>query len=183
MTNVYVLELENNKYYVGSTDQYSYNENIMSTAPLWTNTFKPVKLLEFETFVDINKYIIKYMVRYGIDNVRGGIFNQFELTIQSRQDINRLIAKYNKENISDQDLNDFMNEVLDKSNNLLNISEGEFFIEPPIDIPIIETEPIVEPVIEPVVEPIIEPKLPENCNCFLSYLYTHKRCVKYFLGY
>jgi predicted GIY-YIG superfamily endonuclease len=77
MTTIYVLELESNKYYVGKSKELEirlenhFNNNGFS----WTQKYKPIKILEIfkdcDDF-DEDKYTLKYMSKYGINNVRGG---------------------------------------------------------------------------------------------------------------
>ena len=79
MVYIYVLKLENNKYYVGKTTNPSFrlethfNENVS----VWTKQYKPIKLEELIPdcdYYDEDKYTRKYMDKYGIENVRGGSF-------------------------------------------------------------------------------------------------------------
>jgi hypothetical protein len=168
MSYNYIIELENNKYYIGKTDQADFNINngFVSTAQLWTSTFKPIKLLSLVIYNE--KFVIRNMKKYGIDNVRGGIFNSFELSIDTVRIINKLISDIDSENISNSDLNEFTNDVLNNSQQLLNIPKKEFF---------------TESIIDKSSESIIDKSTEEYCNCLLSYLRTHKKCIKYYIGY
>jgi hypothetical protein len=83
---IYVLELEQGKYYVGKTNdpqfriQTHFNNN--TGGSVWTKRFKPVRVLELIPDCDDydeDKYTKKYMDTYGIDNVRGGSFVSVEL--------------------------------------------------------------------------------------------------------
>lgn len=84
MLYIYVLRLEQNKYYVGKTsnpyvrlnDHFSYN----TTA--WTELYKPIEVLEIIPNCDDydeDKYTRIYMDKYGIKNVRGGSFVSVKL--------------------------------------------------------------------------------------------------------
>jgi predicted GIY-YIG superfamily endonuclease len=81
---IYILELEDNKYYIGRTNNIErrYIEHLSSNNK-WIKTFKPIKILE-EIILTSNHQednITKdYMYKYGIDNVRGGSYTTFELS-------------------------------------------------------------------------------------------------------
>lgn len=81
---IYVLKLENNKYYIGRTNntERRYMEHLNSDNK-WLKTFKPIRILE-EVILTSNHQednITKdYMSKYGIDNVRGGSYTTFELS-------------------------------------------------------------------------------------------------------
>lgn len=81
---IYILELENNKWYVGKTKNPNFRieQHFESGGSEWTKIFKPIKIHELisncDDFDEI-KYTLKYMSMYGIDNVRGGPFCQIEL--------------------------------------------------------------------------------------------------------
>ena len=64
---IYCKSITNSKSFIGSE---------------WTSYYKPVKTIEIiESFDDFDedKYTIKYMSLYGIDNVRGGSFCDLNL--------------------------------------------------------------------------------------------------------
>jgi len=78
MVFIYVLKLENNKYYIGKALNYKkrledhYNININ-----WIKKYKPINIIEVIPVVDDldeDTYTIKYMKEKGINNVRGGTF-------------------------------------------------------------------------------------------------------------
>ena len=78
-TNIYILKLENNKYYVGKTDDLEKRKeaHINGTASSWTKKYKPIsveKIIPNASPFDEDKYTIEYMDKYGIDNVRGGVY-------------------------------------------------------------------------------------------------------------
>jgi len=83
-TNIYILELENNKYYIGKTDDVSkrYEQHINGNGSYWTKINKPIsiiKIIENCSVFDEDKYVKEYMFKYGIDNVRGGTYNQIKI--------------------------------------------------------------------------------------------------------
>jgi predicted GIY-YIG superfamily endonuclease len=88
MNFLYVLLLTNNKYYIGHTI-YTTQKNE------WVAKYKLVKILElnkcnFEPKIE-DEYVIKYMKKYGIDNVRGGSFTKLKLTKYEYNKINSLM--------------------------------------------------------------------------------------------
>jgi hypothetical protein len=93
---IYVLKLESNKYYIGRTSnpEFRLNQHNNSCGSNWTNLHKPIELINiFNTSdnYDEDKYTLKYMEIFGIDNVRGGSFCQIELTDDIKKIINRMI--------------------------------------------------------------------------------------------
>lgn len=83
-TNVYVLELVEGKYYVGCSKNVflRYQQHTSGTGAAWTKKYPPVRIIEVFNNVDEfeeNNVTKKYMMRYGIDNVRGGSYCTFIL--------------------------------------------------------------------------------------------------------
>ncbi len=81
---VYVLELENNKKYVGLTDDPDNRicKHINGDGSEWTKINKPKRTLEVIENGNENLELITtldYMYKYGIRNVRGGPFVQKKL--------------------------------------------------------------------------------------------------------
>lgn len=89
---IYILQLENEKYYVGSLFLTSADPEVAEhprilkhfhgTGAEWTRLHIPIKLLEIKTPVDEfeeDKQTKIYMSRYGIDNVRGGSYCEIKL--------------------------------------------------------------------------------------------------------
>ena len=95
-TNIYILKLENNKFYVGKSNDLKTRAqaHINGTASQWTKKYKPISV---ETIIpnassyDENKYTLEYMDKYGIDNVRGGIYVTEALDNTQRNDIKKQI--------------------------------------------------------------------------------------------
>ena len=84
MVFIYILKLESNKYYIGKTTipNFRLNQHFNSNGCAWTKKYKPIKIIDIikdcDNF-DEDKYTKKYMLKYGIDNVRGGTFCQIKL--------------------------------------------------------------------------------------------------------
>ncbi len=79
MVYIYILQLEQGKYFVGGTHNPEFNlhKHFDPTGSQWTLTYPPISLLYLITDCDEydeDKYVRKYMDQYGIDNVRGGSF-------------------------------------------------------------------------------------------------------------
>jgi hypothetical protein len=76
-TNIYILKLANNKYYIGKTNNLEerLNAHKNGTSSLWTTKHKFIsveKVIPNASSFDEDKYTLEYMNKYGIDNVRGG---------------------------------------------------------------------------------------------------------------
>ena len=84
MIFIYVLELEKNKFYIGKTanPNFRLEQHFNSGGAAWTKKYKPINVLELisdcDNF-DEDKYTLKYMEKYGINNVRGGSFCEIKL--------------------------------------------------------------------------------------------------------
>ena len=95
MPIIYVLKCEKKRYYVGKTIRPLYNrvtEHFTANGNEWTKRYKPIKVLEIKEDADEfdeDKYTKKYMKLYGIDNVRGGSYTQFELPEYSKLTLNK----------------------------------------------------------------------------------------------
>ena len=84
MIHIYVLKLQNNKYYIGKTTNPNFRlkDHFKSQGSEWTKRYKPTKVVELfkgDEF-DEDKYTLKYMSKYGIHNVRGGSWCQIKLS-------------------------------------------------------------------------------------------------------
>tara|TARA_Y100001970_G_C14008552_1_gene737178 strand:- start:370 stop:861 length:492 start_codon:yes stop_codon:yes gene_type:complete len=81
---IYVLQLKNDKYYVGKTDNLDsrFAQHFSGKAAAWTKKHRPIEVVEIipdaDEF-DEDKYTKIYMREYGVENVRGGSFCQFAL--------------------------------------------------------------------------------------------------------
>lgn len=79
MSYLYALELQHNKYYIGRTNNVDkrVNDHLLGYGAEWTRHYRVIRLIEYafnnDPF-DEDKYVKKYMNKYGIDNVRGGSY-------------------------------------------------------------------------------------------------------------
>lgn len=100
MVYIYILLLEQNKYYIGKTNKPKFridchfNSRINSnTGSVWTRMYKPIKILKIIPDCDDydeDKYTIMYMNKYGMNNVRGGSFCSIVLDENTIEQIKRM---------------------------------------------------------------------------------------------
>lgn len=79
MVSIYILKLENDKYYIGKTNDVNARllEHLECDGSAWTKKYKPIRVLKVinnASHFDEDKYTKEYMSKYGIDNVRGGTY-------------------------------------------------------------------------------------------------------------
>ena len=97
MSHLYVLKLQNDKYYIGKTKDIKLrlDQHFSNTySSQFIGKYKPVEVLETISYIedfDEDKYVLKYMKEKGIDNVRGGSFSSIELTENEKNFISKLI--------------------------------------------------------------------------------------------
>lgn len=96
--SIYVLALEDGKYYVGKSKKVNkrFGEHSDKKGSAWTRKHKPIgsepiEVVPMNDPFDEDKVTIKYMEKYGIDNVRGGSFCQVILPESSYTTINTII--------------------------------------------------------------------------------------------
>jgi predicted GIY-YIG superfamily endonuclease len=96
MVYIYILQLEDGKYYIGKTinPKIRLEQHFYDYGSSWTKKYNPKKVLDIipdcDNF-DEDKYTIKYMKKYGIDNVRGGSFCELVLSKETLETINKMI--------------------------------------------------------------------------------------------
>lgn len=79
MISIYVLKLQQNKFYIGSSDNVykRITDHFHGKGSQWTKKYIPIDIIEVIPECDIydeDKITKKYMFKYGIDNVRGGSY-------------------------------------------------------------------------------------------------------------
>lgn len=82
--NVYVLYLETDKYYIGSSinPKTRIEQHFKNDGTKWTKLYKPleiIKIVEGDELVE-ETTTLEYMYKYGIDNVRGGSFTTLNIS-------------------------------------------------------------------------------------------------------
>lgn len=96
MSYIYILELENNKYYIGKTNtpHLRIENHFQGSGSGWTKIHNPIRVIatiKSHSQFDEDKYTLEYITKYGLDNVRGGSFSRPTLTPEEKQIINRMI--------------------------------------------------------------------------------------------
>ena len=80
---LYLLELENDKYYVGQSDDpaFRFHDHLKGKGAKWTQLHKPLRVLmtrdmvvqsPAEGMLEENRMTLQFMERFGWENVRGG---------------------------------------------------------------------------------------------------------------
>jgi hypothetical protein len=108
MFSVYVLKCQNNKYFIGKTskEEFSLENYFNSLGNRWTFLNEPIELLELirncDKF-DEDKYTLKYMDKYGIENVRGGSWNKENLGDDEKEIIKKMLNNANNSENNNQE--------------------------------------------------------------------------------
>lgn len=76
---IYVLELQNNKYYVGKSERIPerLKQHFKGYGAVWTKKHRPIKvldILEEKNLFTEDNITKEMMLKYGIENVRGGSY-------------------------------------------------------------------------------------------------------------
>ena len=87
MSQLYVLQLEDDKWYVGKTDDINkrFEQHKSGKGSAWTKEYKPIKIADTRTITSVHdetNVTKDLMKKYGIDNVRGGAYCQVDLPEQ-----------------------------------------------------------------------------------------------------
>jgi hypothetical protein len=96
MVYIYVLKLIKGKYYVGKTSnpRFRLDNHFNKNGSEWTRLYKPINIHQIISDCDDydeDKYTIKTMEKYGINNVRGGSFCQTKLSSENKKSLERMI--------------------------------------------------------------------------------------------
>jgi len=78
---VYVLQLENDKYYIGKTHNLNnrISQHFKNKGSEWTRLHKPISFIETSNEISEKEMTLKYMRKYGWSNVRGYCWCQTNL--------------------------------------------------------------------------------------------------------
>jgi predicted GIY-YIG superfamily endonuclease len=84
-TTIYALLLSSDKYYIGKTSRdisVRFREHLDGNGSEWTSLYKPKSIIE--TYISDSPFkedilTKEYMMKYGIDNVRGGSYTKIKL--------------------------------------------------------------------------------------------------------
>lgn len=101
VVTIYVLQLEQDKYYVGKTKNYQARllSHFTNNGSAWTREYKPIDIIEIVPDCDDydeDKYTRMYMDMYGVNNVRGGSFVAMKLPSAIIQHL--IMSKLNVQN-------------------------------------------------------------------------------------
>ena len=94
MVFIYVLQLKDNKWYIGKTEtsKFRIDTHFDSAGSEFTKKYPPEEIYQIIPECDKydeDKYVKKYMDKYGIDNVRGGSYSKLEITTEEKQFIQK----------------------------------------------------------------------------------------------
>ncbi len=94
MVTIYILECKDGKYYVGKTKNLGLrlDQHRSGVGSEWTKIHPPIKILEkYEDCdgYDEDKYTLKTMQKYGIDNVRGGSWSKLAIDPIEKESIKK----------------------------------------------------------------------------------------------
>jgi hypothetical protein len=97
MVFIYALQLDQCKYYIGKTNNPTFrlDSHFSSNGCNWTKKYKPLNVLEIIPDCDDydeDKHTLKYMEKFGINNVRGGSFCEIKLNETNVATIKQMIC-------------------------------------------------------------------------------------------
>jgi|LakMenE18May11ns_1017448.scaffolds.fasta_scaffold9954712_5 hypothetical protein len=88
-STIYILELENNKYYIGRSNcsKKRILQHFNNNGSEWTKLYKPIRILsQFKgDSWDEEKHTLITMNTYGVNNVRGGSYCKIHLTESEKE--------------------------------------------------------------------------------------------------
>ena len=95
MVFIYILKLQEDKYYIGKTSnpEFRLNSHFNNNGSEWTKLYRPLKLLKVISNCDDydeDKYTRIYMDKYGIDNVRGGAYTTIKLNQSTKKHLEKI---------------------------------------------------------------------------------------------
>jgi predicted GIY-YIG superfamily endonuclease len=129
MVYIYVLRLAEGKRYVGKTSNPNFrlDDHFNGYGSAWTRKYEPISYRLFPDCDDFDedKYTLKYMKKYGKDNVRGGSFCQMTLDKESIQTIERMIRGGEDKCYTCGEKGHFTNQCDSHQSNSLNEGEDE----------------------------------------------------------
>lgn len=87
MLTIYALQLESNKFYIGKTSRNEgvdvrFQEHKSGRGSEWTKLYKPMSIIqhyEHDSTFEEDVLTKRYMIKYGIENVRGGSYTKIDL--------------------------------------------------------------------------------------------------------
>lgn len=127
---IYILKCENDKYYIGRSNdpEQRFINHVNGSGSVWTRKYNPIEL--FDSFENTSKFLEddttkSYMMKYGIENVRGGSYCQIELPDFQIQALEHEFKSVNDHCFNCGDPGHFSNNCTkNKINNILEKLEG-----------------------------------------------------------
>lgn len=94
---IYVIRLQDGKYYIGKTSKTiddRFAEHCSGHGSEWTQLHRPIEVVESKVGDkwEEDSTTLRWMEKYGVDNVRGGSYVQIKLSTEVLQEINRKIS-------------------------------------------------------------------------------------------
>lgn len=91
-TCIFLFELEHGKFFVGAgpDPEKAIEEHREGLGPHWTQIHRPLRILQvvaFAPITELDSYVRKWMLQYGVDNVRGGNWTHLRLTDADRHQL------------------------------------------------------------------------------------------------
>lgn len=129
---VYVLELEDERYYVGRTSNFvqRMNEHFSGNGSVYTKKYKPIKikeLIEEKNSFDERDKTLEYMKIYGYEKVRGYAWCREQLLRSPKMNNKKNISKIEKKVYNDTNIKNMYlieNKDIIEIGNILNKSPG-----------------------------------------------------------
>lgn len=95
-TNIYILKLKDNKYYVGKTKDVNkrFQEHMSGNGSSWTQLHKPIEIINVINNASIfeeDKQVKELMNIHGIEQVRGGTYSKVKLSTEEKQTVQKEI--------------------------------------------------------------------------------------------
>jgi hypothetical protein len=125
MVTIYILLLEQDKYYIGKSKNPNtrIEQHFNSNGSSWTQKYKPVNVVETlyncDSF-DEDKYTLKYMAKFGINNVRGGSFCEITLSNDNISTIQKMLKSSHDKCYICGESGHFANQCKQYQNNIFN---------------------------------------------------------------
>lgn len=106
---VYVLELEDNRYYIGRTSNFiqRMKDHFIEGGSIYTKKYKPIKIKEVREEIscyDERDKTLEYMEKYGWENVRGYAWCQQTLSKKPKIKQRKRINENQRYNIYDEEV-------------------------------------------------------------------------------
>jgi predicted GIY-YIG superfamily endonuclease len=109
-TNIYIIKLNQNKYYIGHAInlEQRLNDHADGKISKYTQKYKPLNIKKIIPDANpkyLDKYVIKYMEKYGMNSVRGGSFDNEILGKEQIKYLKSVGIKEEKQNLREEKQN------------------------------------------------------------------------------